>query len=174
MCNSENFMLFCTSKFAHHKIVMKNKFFPILLFILLGISCNHRIFYQKIDSLPHETWNVDSILKYEVSISDSLQYYNFYINIRNTTDYPYQDFHIFFTTQFPDGTVFTDTLHSVLCDAHGRWRGVGSGRIKENRFVFKSKVRFPQTGTYIFSAQQAMREDDIEGIINFGITLQYE
>jgi gliding motility-associated lipoprotein GldH len=70
--------------------------------------------------------------------------------------------------------MFTDTLNCILSDAFGRWTGKGSGKIKENRFVLKSKVRFPQTGIYIFSAQQAMTDEDLKGIANFGITLQNE
>jgi len=146
--------------------------FTILL--CLFVSCNHKTFYQKTDTLPNEIWNSDTVLVYEFTISDSLQYYNFYIDVRNTTVYPYQNLYLFFTTQFPDNTMFTDTLNCILSDAYGRWTGKGSGRIKENRFVLKSKVRFPQTGTYVFLAQQAMRDDDLKGIANFGITLQHE
>jgi gliding motility-associated lipoprotein GldH len=124
--------------------------------------------------LPNEIWNIDNILVYELNISDSLQYYNFFIDVRNTTHYADQNLWIFFTTQFPDSTVFTDTLNCIISDAFGRWTGKGSGRIKDNRFLFKSKVRFPQTGTYIFSAQHAMRTDDLKGITDFGLTLQYE
>jgi gliding motility-associated lipoprotein GldH len=145
-----------------------------MLFTMILVSCNYNTFYQKSDILPNEIWNMDSTLVYEFTIVDSLQYYNFYVDVRNTTTYPYQNLYLFFTTQFPDSTVFTDTLNCILCDPYGRWTGKGSGRIKENRFVLKPKVRFPQTGTYIFSTQQAMRDNDLNGIINFGITLQYE
>ena len=146
----------------------------IILIAGLVVACNSKIFYQKADSLPNEVWNMDTTLVYEFTITDSLQYYNFYIDVRNTTHYPYQNLYLFFTTQFPDSTKFTDTLNCILCDAYGRWKGEGSGRIKANRFPLKSKVRFPQKGTYIFSAQQAMRDENLNGIINFGITLQYE
>jgi gliding motility-associated lipoprotein GldH len=117
---------------------------------------------------------MDSTLVYQFTITDSLQYYKFYIDVRNTTAYPYQNLYLFFTTQFPDSTIFTDTLNCILSDAYGRWTGKGSGRIKENRFVLKPKVRFQQKGNYIFTAQQAMRDNDLNGIIDFGITLQYE
>jgi gliding motility-associated lipoprotein GldH len=149
-------------------------FFLLILFIGTAISCNQAPFYQKNDTLPNETWNMDSTLVYEFTILDSLQHYNFYIYLRNNTSYSYQNLYLFFTTQFPDSTVFTDTLNAILCDAHGRWAGKGTGKIKENRFLLKPKVRFPQKGTYIFSAQQAMREENLIGITNFGITLQYE
>lgn len=153
----------------------KNYFiFFLLLFASIVISCNRNTFFQKSDILPNEIWNMDSTLVYKFPIFDSLQFYNFYIDVRNTTNYPYQNLYLFFTTQFPDSTIFTDTLNCILSDAHGRWKGKGSGRIKENRFILKSKVRFNQTGEYIFSAQQAMREENLSGITNFGITLQYE
>jgi len=155
--------------------IFENLFFFSLIFCVFALfSCNHRTFYHKTDSFPNEVWNMDSSLVYEFSIIDSLQYYNIYIDIRNTTNYPYQDFYIFLTTQFPDSTVFTDTLKCVLSDVYGRWKGKGSGRIKENRFTLKSKTRFPQTGNYIFTARQAMRDVDLKGITDFGITLQNE
>jgi len=117
---------------------------------------------------------MDSAFVYQFTITDSLQYYKFYIDVRNTTVYPYQNLYLFFTTQFPDSTVYTDTLNCLLSDAYGRWTGKGSGRIKDNRFLFKPKVRFQQKGNYIFTVQQAMREDNLKGITDFGITLLYE
>jgi len=154
---------------------LKNYF--VFFFLLLAgfmVSCNHHTFYQKTVTLPNETWNMDSTLVYELTILDSLQFYSFYIDVRNTTDYPFQNLYLFFTTQFPDNTQFTDTLNCVLCDPYGRWMGKGSGKIKANRLVLKHKVRFQQTGSYIFFAQHAMRKVDLKGITDFGVTLQYE
>jgi len=148
-------------------------FFLILLAGTL-LSCNHNTFYHKSIALTNEVWNKDSAFVFELSIHDSLQFYRFYIDVRNTTNYGFQNLPLFFTTQFPDNTLFTDTLNCILSDAHGRWNGKGSGRIKDNRFVFKQKVRFPQTGIYTFSVQQASREVDLKGVTDFGITLQYE
>jgi len=164
------------SHFLHISYLVRQlKLTAMIVFLLCFLgSCNYKTFYHKIDALPNETWNLDSALAYEFTILDSLQFYYFYIDVRNTTAYPYQNLYLFFTTQFPDSTIFTDTLNCILSDAYGRWTGKGSGRIKENRFILKSKVRFPITGTYTFSAQQAMRDDDLKGIANFGITLQHE
>ena len=77
-------------------------FFFIALMTLLT-SCNNHIFYEKIDTIKDETWNVNQKLVYEFEITDSTQYYNIYINVRNTTDYPYQNLYIFLTNQFPSG-----------------------------------------------------------------------
>lgn len=154
---------------------LRYKMFILLpAFCLLLSACNNNTFYHKTYTLPNETWNIDNTLVYEFEITDSLQFYNFFIDVRNTTEYTDQGLWLFFTTQFPDKTFFTDTLNCTISDAYGRWTGKGSGRIRDNRFVYKPKVRFPQTGTYIFSVQQAMRTNDLIGIADFGITLQYE
>ena len=147
---------------------------PCSILLFCFSACNHKTFYHKTYTLPNEVWDIENKLVYEFEIIDSLQYYNFYIDVRNTSDYPYQLLHLFFTTQFPDGEKFTDTLSGRICDAYGRWTGKGSGRIRENRFVLKSKVRFQQKGAYVFTAQQAARDSVLKGIADFGITLQYE
>jgi len=147
-------------------------FFVVVAFLLF--ACKHNIFYQKNDALPDEVWDMNMPLVYEFEISDSLQYYKFFVDVRNTTHYPYQNLCLFFTTQLPDGELFTDTLNGRICDVYGRWTGKGTGKIRENRFVLHQKVRFQQKGVYIFTAQQAMRDSVLKGIANFGITLQYE
>lgn len=136
-------------------------------------SCNNHIFYEKIDTIKDETWNVNQKLVYEFEITDSTQYYNIYINVRNTTDYPYQNLYIFLTNQFPSGLQMVDTLGSILCDPFGKWYGKGSGRIKDNKFLLRKQVRFQQKGIYKFTAQQAMREENLHGIANFGITFEH-
>jgi gliding motility-associated lipoprotein GldH len=148
--------------------------FSLIFLAGLLAACERKPCCQKSNPIPKELWNKDSTFVYECNVADSSKYYNFYINIRNTTDYAYQNLWLFFTSQLPDSTVFTDTLNCILFDAYGRWTGKGSGRIKENQLTFKSKVRFPQTGDYTFTIQQAMRDDNLTGITDIGITLQHE
>lgn len=148
----------------------KHIFFFVLTLPLLFASCE-TAFYEKIDTLPNDTWNVDSLLSYEVDIDDSLQYYNIYVNVRNTVDFETQNFYVFMTTEFPDGFTAIDTLGCILCDVHGKWTGKGTGRLRDNKFLLKSKVRFAQKGRYRFVVRQAMRNDNVKGIANFGLSL---
>jgi len=146
------------------------RLFPILFCLLALASCNNA-YYEKIDSIPDEVWNIDSLLTYQVEITDSLQYYNMYIHVRNTTDFETQNFYIFMTTVFPDGYTARDTLGCILCDPHGKWTGKGNGRLRDNKFLLKPKVRFASCGLYTFEVCQAMRSNDVKGIANFGISL---
>lgn len=151
---------------------MKKVLFCCFSLLLLFISCKNDIFYEKMDTIKNETWNVNQKLVYEFEILDSLQYYNIYLNVRNSTDYPYQNFYIFLTNQFPSGLQIVDTLGSVLCDPFGKWYGKGSGRIKDNKFLLRKQVRFQQKGKYIFTVQHGMRDENLHGITNFGITFE--
>ncbi|PKP21116.1 MAG: hypothetical protein CVU02_02940 [Bacteroidetes bacterium HGW-Bacteroidetes-19] len=151
---------------------MKKVLFCCFSLLFLFISCKNDIFYEKMDTIKNETWNVNQKLVYEFEILDSLQYYNIYLNVRNSTDYPYQNFYIFLTNQFPSGLQIVDTLGSVLCDPFGKWYGKGSGRIKDNKFLLRKQVRFQQKGKYIFTVQHGMRDENLHGITNFGITFE--
>ncbi len=94
------------------------------------------------------------------------------ISLRNTTDFETQNFYVFMKTTFPDGHSDQDTLGFILCDQFGQWTGKGQGRIKDNKFLFQPKVRFPQTGKYTFTVTQAMRTDKVKGISDFGSILE--
>lgn len=107
-----------------------------------------------------------------MNIDDSMQFYNMYILLRNSTDFKTQNFYVFMKTKYPDGSVEQDTLGFILCDKFGNWTGNGQGRLKNNKFLFQPKVRFPHNGEYIFSVTQGMREDVVEGISDFGIVLE--
>lgn len=160
-------------------IMAKNKYLHSLLFFtalslaMAFAACSGKTFYEKTDALPDATWSIDTVLSYEIDITDSLQYYNLYINIRNTTDFETQNFYIFMTTVFPDGFSARDTLGCVLCDAHGKWTGKGAGHLRDNHFLLKPKVRFAIPGHYCFYVRQAMRDDEVKGISDFGISLEY-
>lgn len=146
---------------------------PVLFgLITFCCSCNNKIFYNDIQTLTKEKWDVNKPLTFTLNITDSMEYYNMYINVRNTTDYEYQNFYVFMNTEYPDGHVEQDTLGFILCDKTGKWTGDGQGRIKSNKFLFQPNIRFPFNGTYTFTIQQGMRQNVVKGISDFGITLE--
>lgn len=147
----------------------------LFAFIVLSLfsACKRGTFYEKIDSIDQETWDVDSVLYYEIDITDSLQFYDMYIHIRNTIDFRTQYFYVFMTTEYPNGYTGKDTLGFVISDPYGKWTGTGTGRIKDNLFLFKPKVRFVRKGVYKISVIHGMREKRVTGITDFGIRLDY-
>lgn len=150
---------------------MKKILFGFVLLALVFCSCSND-YYSDIQSIPQEKWNIKKPLTFTVNIADSMAYYNMYIHLRNTTDFETQNFYVFMKTKYPDGHTEQDTLGFILCDKFGKWTGKGQGRLKDNKFLFQSKVRFPNTGKYTFTITQGMRTDNVKGISDFGITLE--
>ena len=147
----------------------------ILAFVLLLVatSCRRGVFYEDILPVKNETWSLNDTLHFAFDITDTMQYYTIYMDIRNSIDFGTQNLYLFMDTEDPRGTVNRDTLEFLLADAHGNWVGKGNGRLKDYQYLFYPKVRFPYSGTYKFSFVQAMRTEKLEGIANFGMTLYY-
>jgi len=150
--------------------------FIIILVFMAGVfvSCNSNTFYNQNVEIPTQGWDKNNAAVLSFSIDDSLSNFNFELNIRNTTNYRYSNLYIFLITEFPNGNVSRDTIECILANKQGKWLGKGWGDIKENHITLKSGLRFPLTGNYRFSIQQAMRVDTLMGIHDVGLSLVKE
>jgi len=139
---------------------------------LLLMSCDPNRVYEKNVVIDNGIWNKDSVVNFKMEITDTLQPYNFYINIRNSTDYRYSNLYLFIDTYFPNETHARDTLEFILADTDGKWFGKGFGKIKESTVLLRRGVHFPMSGRYRFTMEQAMRTDNLEGIEDVGMRIE--
>ncbi len=154
-------------------MLKSKKYFLINLIVLIFItSCDNKVYYEKNEHIENEKWNIGTKFKHSFTIPDTLQLFNIYLNIRNTTDYPNQNLFLFLTTEFPNGLKSKDTLECLLASQTGKWFGKGSGRIKDCRILFKPKTRFYISGKYNITIQHAMRDIDVIGITDIGLRLE--
>jgi len=144
----------------------------LAIMILLLLSCDPNRVYEKNIAINDGIWNKDSIVKFDMDIVDTLQPYNFYINIRNSTDYRFSNLYLFIDTFFPDKTHARDTLEFILADTDGKWFGKGFGKIKESTVLLRRGVYFPMSGHYRFTMEQAMRTDNLEGVEDVGMRIE--
>lgn len=142
------------------------------LILLLFTSCGFNYTYNENIAIDDGKWFKDEAAHFEVLINDSLSGQDFYLNLRNDTDYRFSNLFVFLTTHFPNGTVTLDTIEVVIADNSGKWLGKGWGNIKENKVLLNKNLRFPLTGRYEFFVQQAMRQDTLEGIHSVGLTIE--
>ena len=119
-------------------------------------------------------WDSKDKVRFDVMINDISSAYSFYINLRNTGDYPFCNLFIFLKTTFPDGRYAIDTIECTLADKEGKWLGSGISDVKFNRLLFRKGVHFPQKGNYIFELEQGMRIRELTGISDVGIRLEKE
>ncbi len=143
--------------------------FVLMLIILIACDVN-RVFDESV-SIQKEEWHYKDIMRFEVEVNDTLSRHNFFLNVRNTTDYKYSNIYFFLKTIFPDGRVVVDTLNIILADKEGKWIGKGSGKIRDNQVLISNALHFPQKGMYVFELSQAMRQDVLKGIADVGIRI---
>jgi len=155
----------------------KGKVITSILLLMLSIftlqSCDQNRYFEQDTEISHEKWAAGDQKTFSLDISDTTSLFNFYLNIRNTNDYPFANIYVFIDTKFPDAEVARDTIELQLADIHGKWLGTGSGKYRYNNFILRKGMRFVQTGTYEFRIEQGMRKDSLSGISDVGIRLEY-
>jgi len=143
----------------------------LLVFIVLFCSCGSGVVIDRNKKIENAVWKSSDIVKFSITIADTTQLYNFYINIRNSTDYRYSNIFLFLKTFYPNRMYSVDTIECVLADESGKWMGKERGKIVDNRILFRKGIRFKLTGNYSFEFEQAMREPELKGIEDFGIRI---
>jgi len=144
----------------------------ICLFIVILTSCDHSRVFDESIGISEDGWNNKNIVKLDVEITDTVSLHNFFVNIRNTTDYSYSNIYLFVKTVFPNGKVARDTIQCILANKEGKWIGKGIGKIRDSQILIMKDVRFPYQGKYEFEIEQAMRKKILKGIKDIGIRIE--
>ncbi len=148
-----------------------SKFLLFISFSIVFSSCNTSSIYDEHTVVDKGNWYKDEMARFEVVVTDTIQLYDFYLNIRNNMDYRYSNLYVFLITKFPNNNISRDTIECLLANTEGKWLGKGWGPVKENEILLSSNMRFPLKGKYEFVIQHAMRTDTLKGIQNIGIRI---
>ncbi len=144
----------------------------VVLMMLIFISCDQDLVYEKSVRIPGSEWSRYHIPVFEVDITDTLNLHNLLINIRNTGEYPRSNLFLFISATSPVGAFVRDTLELILAEPSGKWKGRGFGSVWQNRFIYRQNVRFPDKGKYKFEFEQAMRIDELPGVLDVGLRVE--
>ena len=151
------------------------QFFNCIIFLSLIaglISCDRKRVFESYKELDSKGWNKDSIVVFNVAITDTIKNHNLLVNIRNKGTYPYSNIYLFMTIGAPDGTSRTDTVEFTLAEPSGRWKGSGIGGLHDNQILYRNSVSFPKKGIYKFEIKQGMRDNVLPGIRDVGIRIE--
>ena len=150
------------------KRVEHTGFFILLLLLLSSCGRNHII--NESHSVEHP-WKSKQTIDFEFEITDTISPYTFFINVRNNVDYNYSNIYFFINTVFPDGQSSRDTVECILANVRGKWLGKGMGSLKESTHLIRENLKFPVSGLYKMEFEQAMREDELDGIEDIGVKI---
>jgi gliding motility-associated lipoprotein GldH len=146
----------------------------ILLFsvlLLMLASCRKKTEYEEFVAVP-DVWNNRNLLHFNVNITDTVSSDNVYISVRHSGKYEFSNLYLFVTARSPNGSIKRDTVEIVLADAHGKWMGKGAASVFTQYYPYKTNIRFPVPGIYIFTIEQAMWIRDLKNISHIGMMIE--
>lgn len=150
----------------------KSSVFFLFLTLLFFAACDESRVLDQYKSIPGGEWQRDSIVNFRFEAPDTINNYNLFLNLRNNSEYDFNNIYLITELNFPNGKVISDTLQYEMAAPSGEWLGTGFGDVKESKLWYKENVKFTEAGEYLVTVQQAMRRrDSIEGIKSLeGIT----
>ncbi len=151
------------------------KILPFIVILVLG-ACNDHVVYQSDISIPDGTWHRDLRPEFSFEVTDTVSQHDLFIDVRHTGEYPFSELFLFLDFSGPSGRTMRDTVECLLADPSGRWYGNGTGFIFSDRIhakvLYKLRNRFPSPGRYTIKLEQAMRTEELNGVLDIGISLE--
>jgi len=150
-------------------------FFGFTIITVFLLSCDEQRVYEKNQDFDSRYWLVSEKPEFEFEISDTLQSYNLYCNVRNSLDYPFA--RIFITYHLKDSTgslMDKNLVRALLFDEKtGKPFGdSGLGDLYDHQILLKKNCRFTRSGKYKVSFEQYMRTDTLAGILAVGLRVE--
>ena len=146
------------------------------IILLFGASllsaCDKQTVYHSFQALPTEGWLREDTLSFDVKVTDSLTYYKLSLEVRNRSNYPYQNLPLSICYTTADSIPSpTDTIQLILADKEGIWKGDGWGGLYQTA-VSAGSVRIGKPGTYLFKVAYTLPDERLQGINDIGIKLK--
>lgn len=143
---------------------------PFFLLPLLGVEAcrptrEASIVYEKV---PNASWKRGQQLSFRFLVTEAHHPYYFDLLIRHNNNVEYCDFEVLATLS--NGAFYEqrDTLHLLLSEQEGLWRGSGVA-LTELSFPYLHGVQFPISGIYTLTLEPCSLRPSIRGIENVGV-----
>jgi gliding motility-associated lipoprotein GldH len=128
--------------------------------------------YEKTSFFPTHIWNTNNNPSFNFTITDTASLYNFFIVLRHSDAYQFNNIWINVTTIAPGDTAQVQQLNLKLGDNTKGWMGSAMDDIIEHRILITHNPVKLKSGNYTFILQQIMREDQLPNIYNAGIRVE--
>lgn len=145
----------------------------ILSSILLLASCSTKTQFSEFQTIPFSGWNKDSVLSYCFDAAKLSNPCDILICVRHTETYPYQNMWLFCALEKDSTIILRDTLEFYLADDRGKWLGNGGLKLYEMPVLFAQYYQLPDSGQCTFTIQQGMRDENLHGIRDIGLIINY-
>ena len=149
----------------------------VLLGFLAGMvftdSCTQIEVFEKDTSIPKYEWQPAFTAKGDFLIKDTTSAYYIYLVLRHTDAYQYNNIWLNVGLQPPGDTMHIQKVNLILGDDARGWYGSGMNDIWEVRNLLNGDARrFKQSGRYIFTISQIMRDEPLLHVMSAGLRIE--
>lgn len=149
-----------------------------LIVSLFFISCDKKRVFDEYKKLNGK-WAKTDTIQFEFDQMDTIKPYNLFLNIRDNSNYPFNNLYVIVALKQPDNLVKIDTLEYEMANPDGKLMGEGFTDVKENKLWYQENFVFKKQGKYSVKITQALREtgnvtgvEDLEGITEVGFRIE--
>lgn len=140
--------------------------------LLAFSSCTTIDLYEKTVSIPGHAWKNSFKPTFDFTIKDSSALYQFYLVLRHTEKYNYNNIYINLYVQGPGQDTAQKIQQSLeLANNEKGWLGTGMDDIYEQRRPLGNKQAL-KAGNYKFMVEQIMRENPLLHVLDVGIRIE--
>ncbi|MGA1398482.1 MAG: gliding motility lipoprotein GldH [Schleiferiaceae bacterium] len=150
----------------------------ILYFVLMAFAaygCSTRPEFAVVKDIPNEAWYADSMLVFDVPVSDTTNTYRVEVEIRHAGTYAYRNLYVGRDVLNRSGTLYHDTAEFQLATPEGGWIGDGIAGLKTIALAYRAEgLKFSKPDTFRFRLQHLMRDEPLQGIHSVALKLYRE
>lgn len=136
---------------------------------LLFTSCGPAVVYEREFDLPEAGWAYADSLRFEFSIENTEQQYDYLLDVNHDAGFPSQNFYVKLHTGFPSGKRSSQQLSLQLADNFGQWFGDCNGDNCTISIPILREASFSTPGDYSLTVEQYGRDNPLTGISNIGL-----
>lgn len=143
--------------------------------LLLFAACDNSRVYELDHDFAGRTWQVKDKPEFEFDITDSVQLYNVYYKIRNSSDYPFSRIFVQYNLIDPKKVDVQNKLLSNNLFDQKTGMPLGSSSIGDkfdHQFLILGKYKFNRIGKHTIKFEQFMRTDTLPGIEALGVRVE--
>lgn len=153
------------------------RIYLIAIGTLLLAACGGkgRIYERNVD-FADAFWHKDSVVAFDFRISDPSIPYHLIANVRNGSNYPYQNLYFEFSLEDSTGHILVNNLKNVILfdPKSGEPFGEGLGDLFDHQVNLLDQYEFPTQGKYRLTMEQFMRMDSLPLILSIGLRVEQQ
>ena len=154
-------------RFRRSLLLLLSSFFVTLFFCVVACRPTREasIVYEKV---PNASWKRGQQLSFRFLVTEAHRPCYLDLLIRHNNNVDYCDFEVLATLSNEALYERRDTLHLLLSEQEGLWRGTGVA-LTELSFPYLQGVRLPTSGIYTLTLEPCSLRPSIRGIENVGV-----